>query len=798
MENLTRSLLDSHREHLRKSGLTDATIDAAGIFSVTDPAEAARLLKWKGNDGPSPAIAFPVHGFDESLTQTGLRPDTPRTRDDGSIAKYEQPLGEPHRVWFPPSALVSRELVTDLAQPLILVEGIKKALAAIQAGGAALSMQGVSVWHDAEHRAANKGKPTEWRLHRDFVSIPPRSRRVYIAFDGGDTTENPHVILAEARLARMLIDAGADVRLIRIPFAEGGKKVGLDDYLAALPESERSTALEALQRAAIPADPLERVDSALGADDPERAAAALLHDLSFPAAIRCADRTVDNIARKRLRSAGLLRDAFYEAAARFSASLGSLGDEATGEKPGLLFEDPAPAAEAQDTGAIFGELRRVFTRHVALPPGAAVVLALWTMSTWVLESAEFTARLALISPTKRCGKTRVLGLLLLVCRRGLVTANISAAALFRAVESARPTLLIDEADSYLTEAEDLRGVLNAGYRFDGAVVRCVGDEHEPTKFSCFAPAAIAAIGHLPGTIADRSIPIRMERKPAGLKLARIDREARLAIGALAPRLARWAADTIDALREARPRMPDALNDREVEISEPLLAIADAAGIADEAREALRLLFGASEGEAEDRNGRLLAAVWGLFNPAAEEPGEAPPKPPDFLPLRQIVESLNGDEAASWNTAARGKPITTGHLSRWLGAYGLVSRQSREVPGRPRGYFREDLARVAERYVGARPNTSRDGVTGHVPQAKGDDTEGVTPSAPSRPEDHKNLNDFEGRHAVTPGNGSGPGACPRCGPRSVAFLVMDDGGRVCGRCGGAPDDQAGDTSDGARQ
>jgi hypothetical protein len=129
---------------------------------------------------------------------------------------------------------VTHARLIDATQPLVFVEGVKKALAAIQAGAAALSMQGVSVWHDPRHRAAHRSEPGEWKLHPDLAALSLRGRLVYIAFDGGDTTANPPVILAEARLARMVLDEGADARLLRIPSKPGGPKVGLDDYLAGI------------------------------------------------------------------------------------------------------------------------------------------------------------------------------------------------------------------------------------------------------------------------------------------------------------------------------------------------------------------------------------------------------------------------------------------------------------------------------------------------------------------------------------------------------------------------------------
>jgi putative DNA primase/helicase len=93
-----------------------------------------------------------------------------------------------------------------------------------------------------------------------------------------------------------------------------------------------------------------------------------------------------------------------------------------------------------------------------------------------------------------------------------MASSITTASLFRTIEAARPTLLLDEADTFAKDNEELRGVLNAGHRRDGAVVRTVGEDHQPRQFSVWAPVALAAIGHLPGTVQDRSIIIRLRRR----------------------------------------------------------------------------------------------------------------------------------------------------------------------------------------------------------------------------------------------------------------------------------------------
>ena len=74
------------------------------------------------------------------------------------------------------------------------------------------------------------------------------------------------------------------------------------------------------------------------------------------------------------------------------------------------------------------------------------------------------------------------------------TANISDAALFRAVAELSPTLLMDEVDAIWKsrEREELRGLLNAGYR-RGAVAHRMGGANNRNleTFPVFSPKAFA-------------------------------------------------------------------------------------------------------------------------------------------------------------------------------------------------------------------------------------------------------------------------------------------------------------------
>ncbi|MGZ5567457.1 MAG: hypothetical protein ACXWKG_10610, partial [Limisphaerales bacterium] len=85
----------------------------------------------------------------------------------------------------------------------------------------------------------------------------------------------------------------------------------------------------------------------------------------------------------------------------------------------------------------------------------------------------------------------------LVCRP-VVAANISSPAFFRVIEELRPTLLIDEADTFLQGNDELRGILNSGYaRSTAFVVRVANEakgrvecesERESESFGLLSPA----------------------------------------------------------------------------------------------------------------------------------------------------------------------------------------------------------------------------------------------------------------------------------------------------------------------
>ena len=165
---------------------------------------------------------------------------------------------------------------------------------------------------------------------------------------------------------------------------------------------------------------------------------------------------------------------------------------------------------AEDTGScLVSAVEDLLKRHLVVPAGIPLVLGLCVLATHLAECFDYSAYVAITSPALRCGKSTLAQLLSWLCRRAMFTVGISAAALFRLIETFHPTLIMDEAEGLLGD-RNLRGFINAGFRKGAVVPRVVG--REILQFSVYGPKIFCLIGDVPETIRDRSILIPMRQQ----------------------------------------------------------------------------------------------------------------------------------------------------------------------------------------------------------------------------------------------------------------------------------------------
>jgi len=235
---------------------------------------------------------------------------------------------------------------------------------------------------------------------------------------------------------------------------------------------------------------------------------------------------------------------------------------------------PTPVLGAPE---LFHQVAARYTNYIILPPGAADAMALFTGHCHAFTAFYQTPRLNLYSPRRGCGKTTTMDVLATMVPRPFRTENMRAAVLFRVVDQKQPTLLLDEVDTYLHQADELRGLLNAGNKRGACAYRCEGAGNAIRAFKAFAPAVLAGIGELPATLHDRSILIRLVPAGQGQVPARFNEHHTELEKALASKLGRWAKDNYEALAACDPVLPSSAFNRLADNWRPLFAVAEVVG-----------------------------------------------------------------------------------------------------------------------------------------------------------------------------------------------------------------------------
>ena len=349
--------------------------------------------------------------------------------------------------------------------------------------------------------------------------------------------------------------------------------------------------------------------------------------------------------------------------------------------------------------SLLDDIERFIRRFVVLTDHQAVAVTLWTAHTHPIDAFDCTPYEQVTSATPRAGKTRLLEVQELLVARPWLTGRTSAAALVRKVDAESPTLLLDESDAAFggerDYAEALRGVLNTGYQRSGRTTLCVGQGGNITfrDFSTFGPKAIAGIGKLPGTVADRAIPIELKRRTKDEPVERFRaRDAHVQAEPIYRALVAWGLAEVAALRAARPDLPAALNDRAQDVWEPLLAIADLAGDTwpDRARRAAETLMGNVSDD--DIKVELLHDIRTVFDDLDAT----------FIGSTELVGKLAELDSRPWGDWNKGRPITTRAVADRLKAFGIVPRPNPQ--GTTRGYYRDRFQDAWSRYPRFKPST----------------------------------------------------------------------------------------------
>jgi putative DNA primase/helicase len=378
----------------------------------------------------------------------------------------------------------------------------------------------------------------------------------------------------------------------------------------------------------------------------------------------------------------------------------SLND--TGDAQGHPFPMVEPYPDPVSPAKLFDEMSDTIQRYVVIEKEQADAAALWVAHTHLVECFDVSPLAIIDAPEKECAKTLFQGLLGRMCYRPLLAANASPSALFRSVEMWTPTILFDEADTFFKDKPELQGMVNAGYKRGGFVLRseAKGNSFEPKVFSVYCPksvAGIALVKHLPDSTMSRGIVFSMRRKLKHEKVERLRHADPRTFTTIAAKLVRFAEDYAEQVRAVRPVLPEELSDRAQDNWEPLLAIAASAGPAWIIRATAAALKLSGDTAASTGN-ELLADIQGILARLRT----------NRIRSADLIVALCADAEAAWATYNNGRPLTPRQLSKLLSVYGISPKTVRQGRETPKGYDKSQFDDVFARYLGDPVNLTQQG------------------------------------------------------------------------------------------
>lgn len=448
---------------------------------------------------------------------------------------------------------------------------------------------------------------------------------------------------------------------------------------------------------------------------------------------------------------------------------------------------PVPAVtgvtDVTETGASrLTEIEDFLSRFVVYPDEhCRVAHTLWIAHTHLMDCWDSTPRIAFLSPEPGSGKSRALEVTEPLVPRPVHAVNTTPAYLFRKVSDpdGRPTILYDEIDTVFgpraKDNEEVRGMLNAGHRKGAVAGRCIvrGKLVETEEIPAYCAVALAGLDDLPDTIMTRSVVVRMRRRAPGETVE----PWRLRVnGAEANNLyeliSEWAASIWHTVDGAWPTMPEGIEDRNADVWEPLLAIADAAGgeWPDRARVAAVTLVTDPRGKAPSIGVLLLRDLRVVFTKRNRS----------SLSTEELIADLIRIEESPWSDL-RGREIDSRYLARHLVKYDVKPKAIRDGDRVFKGYTAAELADPWARYL--------DPVTAVSPSYEnlgilGKGVDGCAESAPpvQPPNAVTSVTRLQGTDSQTGASGANgdTGAKP---VRSLALVEPPPPEEDCPQCGG---------------
>jgi putative DNA primase/helicase len=340
------------------------------------------------------------------------------------------------------------------------------------------------------------------------------------------------------------------------------------------------------------------------------------------------------------------------------------------------------------------EIRDTLRAHVVFASVTdADAATLWALGSYLMDTWRLYPRLLITSPTKACGKSTCLEVVEAVAKRGLILSNAKSAGVFRAIEAWQPCLLLDEADTWMRQDEELAGILNSGHtRRTARVIRVVekGGELTPTLFSTWCPMAIAGIGGQRDTLESRSVKIGLRRKLPSETVERMPIDLHERMARVRRQALRWTQDNAIRIAASESEPPECGDDRRRDNFTPLWRIAEALGAPWPERIAAAYLVREDRGD-DDNEPAGVMLLRDLYDMMRREGDQAIHR--TFFKNR-VIEI----EDRPWAEWKNGRPITSHAITALLKPFEVYARSVRVRGKAEQGYSLEQVENAYIRYV----------------------------------------------------------------------------------------------------
>jgi len=573
-----------------------------------------------------------------------------------SDVKYLQPKGIAPAPYILPEVA---EVKKKPHKPLIITEGEKKTICLVKNGFYAIGLPGVWSFKNSKQNLPFLKELEQW----DW-----KGRTVHICFDS-DSVYKTHVLKAEIELSLNLYARGAKVFIIRLPQPDHQNKLGVDDFIA----QEGIDAFRELYNGAVTFFKAYSVD--YYEEVVKRIAALVDANILLHGQVQ--------LITSRLSKTWKVKKSAID------KDIGRLVEPQDQGETSIV-EDLKPYEGEVNGAELADEVEQILKEYIFLERQEYyTAVTLWILLTYAFEKFNILPMLLLTSPVMRCGKTTLLIVLEGLVYKGLTTSNISPSATYRVAEKFKPTLLVDEGDRQLAMNKELEGIINAGHTKRTAFVIKSGTKDtgfKPERFCTFYPKALAMIGKPTGTWIDRSIHIKINRKPSSLRLKKLPSDYYNQKQTLRKKILKWASNL---------NVPDELdsdfgldNNRAEDNWAPLIYIASTLGGVwfERAREAMFMME--QREEDDDFRIELLQDIKMFFDEGGEEK----------VFSRDLVEFLNSLEDRPWSDYNHGRGVTASWVSRQLKTFGIQSRPIRKSEKVAKGYSKSNFKKVFTLYL----------------------------------------------------------------------------------------------------